>query len=103
MTDHLPVISVIDLTYLPSQPTECFNYKTVDWDKYNNQLENEITKEATALENLIDTIEDLERATNQMFEVIDKTTREVAPPIKTTPHTKGWRTKNLSSSRISRN
>src|SRR5258706_16472113 len=89
--------------YLLSQHTERFNYKTVDWDTYNNHLEAKIIKMVTALENPIDTIKKLEQVTNQLFKAIDRTTREVAPPIKITPHTKRWWTKELTSLCISRN
>src|SRR5258706_2644091 len=89
--------------YLLSQHTERFNYKTVDWDTYNTHLEAKIIKMVTALENPIDTIKKLEQVTNQLFKAIDRTTREVAPPIKITPHTKRWWTKELTSLCISRN
>jgi ribonuclease HI len=103
ITDHLPIISVLDLTYTPSQRTERFNYKTVDWNAYNNRLDTEIKQYAGEVANPIETIERLEWATNQLFEAIDRTTREVAPPIKITPYTKRWWTKELTSLRISRN
>ena len=103
ITDHLPIISVIDLTYAQSQQPARFNYKAVDWDAYNNRLDTEIKDSAAALTTPIDSIAKLEQATDQLFEAIDKTTREVASPIKLTPHTKRWWTKDLSTLRISRN
>ena len=103
ITDHLPIVSILNLTYTPSQQTERYNYKMVDWDEYNSKLDKEIKENAAALANLIITIENLEQATNQLFEAIDSTTREVADPIKITPYTKRWWTKDLSSLRINRN
>ena len=75
----------------------------MDWDTYNERLNTEINESAAALLSLITTIKNLEQVTNQLFEAINKTTREVAPPIKITPHTKRWWTKELSSLHISRN
>ena len=103
ITDHLPIVSVIDLTYTPCRRPERFNYKTVDWDAYNTRLVTEINETAVALANPIDTIEKLEQATDQLFEAIDRTTREVATPLKITPYTKRWWTKELSSLRTNRN
>jgi hypothetical protein len=102
-TDHLPIISVIDLSLIPSIRTERFNYKTVDWDTYRTKLEINIEKTVTAPANPIHSPEELEQATNQLFEAIDMTTREVVPLIKLTPHTKRWWTNELSSLRINRN
>ena len=82
---------------------EQFNYKTVDWDAYNNHLDTEIKGTVAALSNPISTIENLEQATNQLFKAIDRTTREVAALIKITAHMKRWWTKDLSSLCISRN
>ena len=76
---------------------EWYNYKMVDWDEYNSKLDKEIKENTAALVNPIITIKNLEQATNQLFEAIDSTTREVADPIEITPYTKRWWTKDLSS------
>jgi len=43
-TDHLPIISVIDLTYIPSRRVERFNYKNVDWKSYKEALKDNLTE-----------------------------------------------------------
>ena len=45
----------------------------------------------------------VEEATDLLFEAINETTREVVPRMKTSPHTKRWWTKELTSLRRTRN
>ena len=103
ITDHLPIVSVLDLTYIPCKRVERYNYKKVDWKAYREALENNLTELATLLSDPIETTRAIETATDLLFEAIDKTTREVVPLIKITPHTKRWWTKELTLLRKSRN
>jgi len=103
LTDHLPIISVIDLTYIPSKQVERFNFKNVDWDNYNATLERHLMELTAMLANPLDTMEKTERATNLLFEAISDTTREVVPPIKITPHTKRWWNNELTLLRRAKN
>src|SRR5258706_2456957 len=103
LTDHLPIVSVIDLTYIPSKRVERFNYKNVDWKAYKENLENNLTELTTLLENPVDTAGRIEHATDLLFEAIDRTTREVVPLIKPTPHTKRWWSNELTLLRKDRN
>ena len=103
VTDHLPIISVLDLTYVPNKQPERHNYKNVDWKTYREGLESNLADLAAMLENPIDTPEKLDDATNLLFEAINKTTREVIPLIKPMPHTKRWWTNELTSLRKTRN
>ncbi len=102
-TDHLPIISVIDLTYIPSRRIEWFNYKNVNWKSYKEALEDNLTEVMMILSNPIETMCTIENATDLLFDTINKTTREVVPLIKITPHTKCWWTKELTLLRKSRN
>ncbi len=102
-TDHLLIISVIDLTYIPSRRAERFNYKNVDWKSYKEALEDNLTEVATILTNPIETTCTIKNATDLLFNAINKTTREVVPLIKITPHTKCWWTKELTLLHKSRN
>jgi len=102
-TDHLPIISVIDLTYLPCKREERFNYKNVDWKTYNESLEHNLTELVTLLANPILSTRTVELATDLLFDAINKTTREVVPKIKITPHTKRWWTHELTTLRKTRN
>ena len=101
-TDH-PIISVIDLTYIPNRPENRFNYKNIDWEDYKNVLMTNLTEVATLLSNPIETTRPIETATDLLFDAINKTTREVVPLIKITPHTKRWWTKELTLLRKTRN
>ena len=102
-SDHLLIISVINLTYTPSKQDIRFNYKNIDWKTYNESLENNLTEVATLLNRLIELTQTIEIATDLLFEAINKTPGEVVPLIKITPHTKCWWTKELTILCKSRN
>jgi hypothetical protein len=102
-TDHLPIVSTIDLAYMPKMHMVQFNYKTIDWEKYKKQLEENLKSHDTILTNPINTPENFELATNAIFEAINKTTSEIATTMKTTLHMKQWWTSELMNLCISRN
>ncbi len=93
-TNHLPIVSVIDLTYILSKHIERFNYKSVNWKTYREILENNLTEMATLLTSPIERLCTIKTATNLLFKSINKTTRQVVPLIKITPHMKCWGPKN---------
>ena len=102
-TNHLPIISIIDLTYIPSKRAERFNYKNIDWKAYREALEINLTEVTDMLANPIEMTCAIKAATDTLFEAINKTTREVVPMIKIMPHTKRWWTKELTILHKSRN
>ena len=102
-TNHLPIISVINLTYTLCKQDIRFNYKNVDWKTYNESLKNNLTEVATLLNRPIELTQTIKITTNLLFEAINKTTGEVVPLIKITPHMKRWWTKELMILHKSRN
>ena len=87
-TDHLPIVSSIDLRFALSSNPICYNYRTINWDNYWEKLQQNLTKVDTELTTPIDTPADLECVTNHLFNAINDTTTEVANAIKITPHMK---------------
>jgi len=83
-------MSVIDSTCLPSKSMKNFSYKTNEWDIYRPKLKTNLTETATALTNPSDNVDNLKHATNQLFEAINRVLKEVASPIKLTPHPERW-------------
>ena len=53
-TDHLPIVSTINLKYLPAKQDEPFNYKTVNWEEYMEALNNNLANLKTLLRNPLD-------------------------------------------------
>ena len=96
-SDHLLIISVIDLTYIPNNCEERFNYKNVDWKAYREILKNNLMEVTMLLTMPIKATQTIETATDLLFEAIDKTTREVVPLIKIMPDTKCWWTNELTT------
>jgi hypothetical protein len=81
-TDHLPIVSIIDIAYMPSNQPKIFNYKTIDWSEYKSKLETNLSGNNALTLNPITTTDKLECVTDMIFRAIDKTTREVASKIK---------------------
>jgi hypothetical protein len=102
-TDNLPIVSIIDLAYMPSNQPKRFNYKTIDWREYMSKLEINLSRNDVLTLNPITTTDKLEHATDMIFEAIDKTTREVASKLKRSPHMKRWWMKELTHPHIDRN
>ena len=102
-TDHMPIITTIDLTYIPTSSSIRFNYKTINWEEYEERLQERLTEADATLTGPINNKEQLEEATNCLFNIINETTSEIAKTIRITPHTKRWWTNELSNIRRDRN
>jgi hypothetical protein len=73
-TDHLPIISSLDLSYTLSSNPIHFNYRTINWDTYCERLQENLNKVEAELTTPLDAPADLEQATNLLFKAISKTT-----------------------------
>lgn len=102
-TDHLPIVSTLDLTYTLTAHQVRFNFKEVDWDTFQERLIINLgTTLTTDLSGITDTAT-LEEGTNQLFKSITNTIQEVVPQAKISPHTKRWWNKELTATRRTRN
>ena len=102
-TDHLPIVSTLDLTYTPTTQQPRFNFKEVDWDAFQKTLSTNLNAILTTDLSTITDAATLEEGTNQLFDSITRTIQEVVPQAKISPHTKRWWNRELNAIRRTRN
>ena len=96
-TDHLPIITVIDmeLTKAPTQVTR--NFKDVDWKKFRKTLEGKL--DGLGPPKHIKTSNTLSRTCEKLTQAIQKTIEEEVPYTRICGRSKRWWTKELKALR----
>lgn len=94
-TDHLLVISVLEIELEEAIQITKFNYRSMDWEEFRKSLENNlaemlVVEEITSEEDLYDHIAKLNSAIKATF-------KDQVPLNKLSPYGKRWWTKDLSS------
>jgi hypothetical protein len=102
-TDHLPIVTTLDLKYYPTKPNTCFNFKQADWDKFEEMVKEEFQNSPLLNNPTFNTERELEEAVNELFRILQNATGEHVPVIKPQPHLKRWWTKILSALRKQKN
>jgi hypothetical protein len=102
-TDHLPIITTLDLSYYPSKTDTRFNFKMADWDKFKNKVKSDLENSPLLSRPALNTTQELEEAVNKLFRILQDATAESIPKIKTIPHLKWWWNKTLSAVRKRKN
>jgi hypothetical protein len=95
-TDHLPIITTLDLGYHPTEATTRFNFRTVDWDKFVKAVSDRIEHSNIPQGQDIHDIHELESMVDKLFQILQEVTTEIVPKIKPLPHLKRWWTKDLT-------
>ena len=70
-TDHMPIISVLDIQLERTQHTKRFNFKLTDWEEFRNTLAIDLaalqlTEELTMEEEFYEQVKKLDSAINQL-------------------------------------
>ena len=87
-TDHFPVITKIDVSIMPHEEPQRFNYKETDWEEFRNALKPHLQcismpKTITSTQRFDNLLTDLNKAVTEVIEA-------VVPRLKLSPHTKRW-------------
>ena len=93
-TDHVPILSTLDLE-IPQAPTSAnHNYREVDWEKFNEQLTSRLSNipAPTVLTNE----HDFQTAANNLFRTLNEVIETEVPKSKPNPHAKCWWTRELT-------
>ncbi|KII91392.1 hypothetical protein PLICRDRAFT_104674, partial [Plicaturopsis crispa FD-325 SS-3] len=100
-TDHVPIISVLDIPIPHSKTADSYNFRMTDWNEFRDELEARLAEidEPRA----IMTEEDFQRAARGLTEVIQDTIRTTVPISKQCPHSKRWWNKALSDLKWKKN
>ena len=94
MTDHLPIITELDLNIGPATENPITNYREVDWDEFRKVLEVQLSK--LPLPQVIRTQRQLDACCETLTDAIQKTIELQVPISEITPKSKRWWTKELT-------
>jgi len=72
-----------------------WNYQSVDWDKFNSTLKDALTRVAGP-PHVLGTAEEFQQAVRKLDSVLRKMVESTVPKTRPHPHTKRWRTKDLT-------
>ena len=96
-TDHLPIITALDLTLAEAPPSTARNFRDVDWDHFRETLG---TRLATlGVPNWIKTQAQMDNACEKVTLAIQDTIAAEVPMTNISPKTKRWWTRELTNLR----
>ena len=94
-TDHLPILTVFDMSMPASAELPTWNYRSVNWDKFNSSLKDSLT-ELSGSPCIIETAEEFQQAAHNFDQALHHTVEAAVPRTRPHPHTKHWWTKDLT-------
>jgi hypothetical protein len=95
-TDHLPILTVLDLEVPRAVVTPRRNWRDVDWKKFNKDLN---TSLAPLPPLPLASAEEFQAMARHLTQAITVTMENVVPHSKPCPHSKRWWTRDLSNLR----
>ena len=96
-TDHVPIITTLDLTPIHSNPPPRFNWRATDWTKLTPALKNEL--EEIPAPSKIRSKEELQEKVENLIRIFDQVRNEHVPVSKPSPYQKRWWSKELQQER----
>lgn len=96
-TDHLPIISTIDMIPPLIKDKPRFNYRATDWPALVEKMGSAL-REIPAPRELI-TVGDFNEVLDKLISTIERIVTENVPKSKPSPHAKRWWSKELAQSR----
>jgi hypothetical protein len=103
ITDHLPIITTLDLSYYPTQSDTQFNYRHANWEHFAKTVQEKLDN-MPILNNLTyDSTDDLKSAVNELFKILQEVAATQTPMTKPHPHLKCWWNKELTALRKRKN
>ena len=98
-TDHVPILSILELETPKIKPQSKHNFCQMDWKEFNEVLERELTKYLTT--DPIVTDREFQHITTVITKAIQTVTEETVPMAKYIPTSKWWWNHNLTTLRKS--
>ena len=93
-TDHLPIVTNLDLS-LAKTPTKCIaNFRNVDWDEFRRTLEGRLRE--FGLPTFITNQGQLDEECNRLTTALQSTIQEVVPTTELGPMSRRWWMKELN-------
>jgi len=96
-TDHLPVLTKLDMSLVaaPTLPTQ--NYREVDWKEFNTRLKTELDRMGPP--GILATKDAFQKAAKDLEDALKRTVADQVPKTRPHPHSKRWWTKDLTNLR----
>ena len=94
-TDHVPILTTLDLSTLASAENPAWNYHSVDWDKFRSTL-NDVLTSSVGPPRILETSKEFQSAACKLDEALHHTVETAIPRTHPHPHTKRWWTKDLT-------
>lgn len=100
-TDHVPILTVIDIHTPHVVSTLTRNFRMTDWKEFREQLTENLARRPPPKE--IPNITDFQEAVSFLTITLQDTIEEVVPETKPVPHTKRWWNLDLSCMKKKKN
>jgi hypothetical protein len=100
-TDHLPILSTIDIPLPRNQPKQSRNFREVDWRTFNQHLTTRLSEHPQPQR--ITTEGEFRASLDIINNALKATVEDQIPISKPLPHTKRWWTSDLTVLRKARN
>ena len=94
LTDHLPIVTILDLQMEPVADTPFTNFREVNWEEFRSALETQLS--SLPPPERITTQTQLDFSCEAITTAIQNTIREQVPITEITPKSKRWWTKELT-------
>jgi len=86
-TDHLPVLTVLEMSTTASNESPAWNYRSVDWDKFQLALRNMLT-DLAGPPKILETAEEFQLVAGSLDEALCHTVESKVPKTRPHPHMK---------------
>jgi hypothetical protein len=103
ITDHLPIITTLDLSYYPTQSDTQFNDRHADWENFAKTVQEKLDDMPILNNHTHDSTDNLESAVNELFKILQEVAAAQIPTTKPHPHLKCWWNKELTALRKRKN
>lgn len=94
-TDHFPIVTILELPQVRTEPQLSRNFRMVDWEAFNECLQANLLE--IPLPGILETEEDIQLAAKDLTVSIQRTIEDQIPLSKPCPHSKRWWNSDLQS------
>jgi hypothetical protein len=88
LADHLPIISILDMPIARSPPKPAYNFKAIDFEKFNDALHARLSHDSPAQH--IETKPQFFEKVQCLTAIIQETIEDQVPLKKPSPYSKRW-------------
>ncbi|KAJ3492820.1 hypothetical protein NLJ89_g11157 [Agrocybe chaxingu] len=97
-TDHLPIVTIIDVPQERVETTPSYNFRMADWDAFRKELTQRLGEAPEPTDLLTD--DDLQAAAETLTNVLQQTIKTTIKVNKPCPHTKRWWNSDLQEMKM---